>query len=86
METLGSHDRAGERRAGKTSAAIVTEGERTSIVRANTVSHSLRTTVPKGIVGHFGLRAGDTAVWSIVPTPDHSGLVIAVTPDKVRRA
>jgi len=59
-------------------------GERTHLTRANASSHSLRTTVPKGIATHFELKAGDTIVWSIAPAPDRKGLMIIVTPEKVK--
>ena len=70
----------------ETDPIITPKGEKTSLIRANPSSHSLRTTVPKGIASHFELKAGDTIVWSIAPTPDRKGLMIVVTPHKVRSA
>lgn len=40
-------------------------GETTRLTKATSKSESLRTTVPAGIVKHFGMREGDALDWSI---------------------
>ena len=70
----------------ETNTIIMAKGERTCLIRASAGSHSLRTTVPKGIASHFDLRPGDSILWSIAPAPDRKGLMIVLIPDKVRRA
>ena len=39
--------------------------DRTALSRATTNSESLRTTVPRGIVKHFGLAEGDSLEWRL---------------------
>jgi bifunctional DNA-binding transcriptional regulator/antitoxin component of YhaV-PrlF toxin-antitoxin module len=40
-------------------------GEITTLTKASTKSDSLRTTVPTGIVSHFGLKEQDRLEWNI---------------------
>lgn len=55
--------------------------DRTILSRATSNSESLRTTVPRGIVKHFGLGEGDTLEWRLEVRS--SNLTIEVSP--VRR-
>jgi len=58
-------------------------GEVTVITRATTKGSSLRTTVPHGIVKHFGLREGDKLSWEIAIV--NNELVIIVRPLRGKR-
>ena len=40
-------------------------GEKTTLTKASSVSESLRTTVPSGVVSHFNLREQDQLDWNI---------------------
>ena len=40
-------------------------GERTTLTKATSKSDSLRTTVPKGIVKHFGMAERDKLEWTL---------------------
>ena len=40
-------------------------GETTRLTKATSKSDSLRTTVPAGIVKHFGMKEGDALDWNI---------------------
>ena len=51
-------------------------GEKTKLVQSSPKSSSLRTTVPEGIVTHFGLKKGDALDWSIEARD--GGLIIVV--------
>jgi bifunctional DNA-binding transcriptional regulator/antitoxin component of YhaV-PrlF toxin-antitoxin module len=55
-------------------------GERTVLIKANSQSYSLRTTVPTGITKQFDLKAGDTVLWEIKPSPDGKSLMIVIAP------
>ena len=58
-------------------------GEVTIISRATSLSQSLRTTVPSGVVKHFGLGIGDKLHWEI--KAEGGELVIVVKALKKQR-
>ena len=62
---------------------LMAKGEKTKLTRANTKSHSLRTTVPKGIANQFELKEGDSLLWSIKPSQHGKELIniIVITPN-----
>jgi bifunctional DNA-binding transcriptional regulator/antitoxin component of YhaV-PrlF toxin-antitoxin module len=39
-------------------------GEKTAVVKASSKFDSLRTTIPKSIVNHWGLKEGDILEWN----------------------
>ena len=53
-------------------------GEITVLGKATSKGSSLRTTVPRGIVKHFGLKKGDKLNWEIAVV--NGELVIIVKP------
>lgn len=57
-------------------------GEITKIAKATTMSDSLRTTIPMGIVKHFNLEEGDKLDWEI--RPEGEKLIIIVRPLEVK--
>lgn len=64
---------------------LMGQGEKTKLVKANDNSHSLRTTVPKGIVTNFDLKEGDSVHWVIRPSENGKGLMIVVTTEKAKK-
>jgi len=65
----------------KTKVITMRGGEKTILTRANSSSYSLRTTVPKGVVSHFGLKEGDSLLWVIQPDPSGKDLMLIVEKD-----
>lgn len=59
------------------------EGEITVITKATSKGKSLRTTIPVGIVKHFGLTPGDKLKWEI--KAENGRLVIVLRPIKTKR-
>lgn len=60
-------------------------GERTCLTKTSDKSCSLRTTIPKGIVGNFDLKEGDHLNWLIKPSPNGKDLIIVVQPEHARK-
>jgi len=60
----------------------MSNGEATKLTKANNRSHSLRTTVPVGIVKQFDLTEGDHLLWQI--QADEGQIILHVRP--LRRA
>ena len=56
------------------------KGEKTILVKAQSKSTSLRTTVPKNIVNQFGLKEGSSLIWKL--EAKKSKLVICVETEK----
>lgn len=61
---------------------LMNKGERTKLTKANDKSYSLRTTVPKGVVQHLGLKEGDTILWKLVPSKKGDELDVKIEPKK----
>jgi bifunctional DNA-binding transcriptional regulator/antitoxin component of YhaV-PrlF toxin-antitoxin module len=56
----------------------MSNGEATKLTKANNKSHSLRTTVPVGIVKQFDLAEGDQLLWQILA--DEGQIILHVRP------
>jgi hypothetical protein len=56
------------------------QGEVTILTKANSRSHSLRTTVPMSIIRHFSLSEGDHLRWEI--QAKESKLFVVINPLK----
>ncbi len=59
-------------------STIAGQGELTVLANATSKSHSLRTTVPIGIIRQLGLKEGDKLLWEL--RPESNQLVVVVSP------
>ena len=48
-----------------TYSSLITMGFKTTVTKASTITESLRTTVPAGIVHQFNLKDGDKLDWTL---------------------
>jgi len=55
-------------------------GFKTTVAKASTISESLRTTVPAGIVHQFNLKDGDKLDWTL--EAGKGEIIIIVKPEK----
>jgi len=63
-----------------TYSSLITMGFKTTVAKASTISESLRTTVPAGIVHQFNLKDGDKLDWTL--EAGKGEIIIIVKPEK----
>ena len=63
-----------------TYSSLITMGFKTTITKASTITESLRTTVPAGIVHQFNLKGGDKLDWTL--KAGKGEIIIIVKPEK----
>ena len=62
---------------------LIIMGFKTTLSRASTITNSLRTTVPSGIISHFDLEEGDKLNWTL--KPGKGELIILIKPEKMKK-
>jgi len=63
-----------------TYSSLITMGFKTTVTKASTITESLRTTVPAGIVHQFDLKDGDKLDWTL--KAGKGEIIIIVKPEK----
>lgn len=53
---------------------------KTTITKASTITNSLRTTVPAGIINQFNLKDGDRLDWTL--KAENGEIIVIVKPEK----
>ena len=63
-----------------TYSSLINMGFKTTVTKASTITNSLRTTVPAGIVHQFNLKDGDKLDWTL--KIEKGEITIIVKPEK----
>jgi len=59
---------------------MIIMGFKTTITKASSITNSLRTTVPAGIINQFNLKDGDRLDWTL--KAENGEIIVIVKPEK----
>lgn len=59
---------------------MIIMGFKTTITKASSITNSLRTTVPAGVIQQFNLKNGDQLDWEL--KADNGNIIVIVKPEK----
>ena len=59
---------------------MIIMGFKTTITKASTITNSLRTTVPAGIINQFNLKDGDRLDWTL--KAENGEIIVIVKPEE----
>ena len=59
---------------------MIIMGFKTTITKASSITNSLRTTVPAGIINQFNLKDGDRLDWTL--KAENREIIVIVKPEK----